>query len=33
MITTNQYTDEVNNILKKIEEKGFSTQVYYTSKE
>lgn len=33
IITTNQYTDEVNNLLKKIEAKGFSAQMYYTSKE
>lgn len=33
MITTNNKTEDLNNILEKIKEKWFSTQIYYTSKE
>ena len=33
LITTNNKTDDLNNILEKIKAKWLSTQVYYTSKE
>ena len=30
-LSTNNYTDKLNQILKKYQDKGFQTQVYYTS--
>ena len=33
MITTNNKTEDLNNILEKIKAKWLSTQIYYTSKE